>query len=140
MTAFQKYFVESITKRYAKFSGRARRSEYWYFLLFQISIVAALIIPIIVISNSNDIVSKGLFGTYVLFISLTLLPQTAVTVRRLHDSNKSGWLILLSFLPFGVIVLLILALLDSDPNRNKYGPNPKAEEIASIDDHLIQDR
>lgn len=99
MTAFQKYFVESITKRYAKFSGRARRSEYWYFLLFQISIVAALIIPIIVISNSNGIVSKGLFGTYVLFISLTLLPQTAVTVRRLHDSNKSGWLILLSFLP-----------------------------------------
>jgi len=114
---------------YANFNGRARRSEYWY---FQLAIGLALIVPYVV--ALAGILSNTTAGTVVGVIGLigmgllglgTVVPHYAVACRRLHDTGKSGWLQLLSFVPFGGIVLLIFCVTDSQPGDNQYGPNPK---------------
>ncbi len=107
-----------VLKNYADFSGRACRTEYWMFVLFNfvIGIVLAIIDGVI---GSFGILS-ALYGLAI------LIPGIAVTVRRLHDSGRTGWWIFIGFVPFvGVIVLLIFMVLDSQPGSNTYGPNPK---------------
>ncbi|WP_141502064.1 DUF805 domain-containing protein [Paenibacillus luteus] len=106
-----------VIKNYVEFSGRARRTEYWMFILFNIlaSIVLSIIERIIGIE-------PALSGLYSLFI---LLPSLAVGVRRLHDTGRSGLWLLLSFIPLiGAIILLVFFCQDSEDN-NQYGPNPK---------------
>ena len=107
-----------VLKKYAVFSGRARRKEYWYFALFNI------IISIVLVVIEFIIIGSGLLGgIYALAI---LIPGIAVTVRRLHDTGRSGWWCLIGLVPLiGVIVILIFAVLDSQPGENDYGPNPK---------------
>ncbi len=108
-----------VLKKYAVFSGRARRKEYWMFILFNIifSIVAGIIDHII----GMDF---GLLGT--LYGLAVLLPSIAVSVRRLHDIGKSGWMLLIIFIPIiGSIWLLVLATFDSEPGDNRFGSNPK---------------
>ena len=111
-------FTESIQICIAKiltFEGRARRSEYWYFVLFVAIVTGAL---------------NFLLGTYsgigrVISIALSLA-TISVGVRRLHDIGKSGWWYLLYLVPvIGWIVLLVWDLKDSQPGDNQYGPNPK---------------
>ena len=141
MNAFQEYFVETLTMRYADFNGRARRSEYWFFALFQTLIVVALCIILGIIgykTEGDSIIFFIIIGILVLFILATIIPNLALIVRRLHDTNKTGWLLLLYFIPIGGLVLFIFTLLDSDPNRNQYGPNPKADALTSAEDHLIE--
>ncbi|QDT22607.1 Inner membrane protein YhaI [Gimesia chilikensis] len=114
----------TVLKKYAEFSGRARRKEYWMFVLmnFLVGIVIAFIGAII--GETGGLISVSLSGVYSLFI---FIPSLAVTVRRLHDTNKSGWWILISLVPLiGGLVLLIFMIMDSDPNTNAYGANPKA--------------
>ena len=109
-------------KKYAVFSGRARRKEYWLFtLLSWLLYIAAGILDGL---ESTAEESSELWGT---LVTLALLvPGLAVAIRRLHDIGKSGWWMLLWLLPiFGPIVLLILSLMDSQPGDNQYGPNPK---------------
>lgn len=114
--------VSTALHKYATFSGRARRSEYWWFVLFQtlISIVATVI-------------DAGVFGTEwdstgpasVVTTLALLLPSLAVTVRRLHDCGRSGWWFLIVLIPLvGAIVLLVCTLKDSVAD-NQYGPSPK---------------
>ncbi|QDV19629.1 Inner membrane protein YhaI [Gimesia panareensis] len=113
----------TVIKKYAEFSGRARRKEYWMFALmnFLISILISIVGGLI--GKSDGLIAVSLSGVYALFI---LLPSLAVTVRRLHDTNKTGWWILITFVPLiGPIVLLIFMIIDSDPDTNAYGPNPK---------------
>lgn len=112
------WFIEVVTKRYADFNGRARRQEYWMFVLFYILIYIALFII-------ESIV--GSFGILVLVFSLGLLvPSIAVTIRRLHDTERSGWWILIAFVPLvGGIVLLVFMCLDGTSGPNKFGPDPK---------------
>ncbi len=107
-----------VLKKYAVFSGRARRKEYWMFLLFNIIIVIALgVIETIVGTNS----------VIALFYTLAiLLPGLAVTVRRLHDTGKSGWWLLIGIVPLIGIVILVFMVQDSQAGDNQYGPNPKA--------------
>ena len=109
------YYIE-VLKKYAVFSGRARRAEYWYFYLFNflIGFVLALI-------------SEGILaGIYSLG---TLIPGLAVSVRRLHDTNRSGWWLLIGLIPFiGNIILIYFLAQDSQPGENKYGSNPKELE------------
>lgn len=107
-----------VLKRYADFSGRARRKEYWMFVLFHllISLGVGLI--------------DGILGTGptlgLVYAVAVFLPGVAVSVRRLHDTGRSGWWLLLVLIPFvGAIVLLVFYFLDSEPGTNKYGPNPK---------------
>jgi len=111
-------------KKYAEFNGRSRRKEYWMFVLFNI------IIAIIIASferlfgfDANGFGSGFLSTIYSL---LVLIPGIAVGVRRLHDIGKSGWWILIVFVPIiGWIWLIILFATDGHPGSNEYGLNPK---------------
>ncbi|MCH8266386.1 MAG: DUF805 domain-containing protein [Acidobacteria bacterium] len=107
-----------VLKKYAVFSGRARRKEYWMFLLFHIIIIFALSI-IEGIVGSNPVLT-------ILYMLAVLLPGLAVTVRRLHDTGKSGWWLLIGIVPLIGIVILVFMVQDSQAGDNQYGPNPKA--------------
>ncbi len=108
-----------VMKNYATFSGRARRKEYWMFVLFNIifaSIAAAIDYALF---EAPGII----YGLYVLAI---IVPSIAVAVRRLHDIGKGGGWFFISFVPvIGGIWFLVLMLTDSQPGENEYGPNPK---------------
>jgi uncharacterized membrane protein YhaH (DUF805 family) len=116
----------AVLKKYAEFNGRARRTEYWMFQLFNFSIcIAALILSVIFMKVSAGL-GIFIYVLLVLYALAVLLPNLAVTVRRLHDSSKSGWLILVCLVPFiGGLIVFIMMLLDSTPGANLYGPNPK---------------
>lgn len=110
---------------YATFSGRARRTEYWMFVLF--NVIISLICGVI------DMLMMKALGFRVFLDSIyslaVFIPGLAVSVRRLHDTGRSGWWLLLALIPIlGWIVLLIFAVLDSERETNQYGPNPKLEE------------
>jgi uncharacterized membrane protein YhaH (DUF805 family) len=114
----------TVLKKYAEFSGRARRKEYWMFALMNFLISILISIVGAVIGDTDGLIAVSLSGVYALFI---FIPSLAVTVRRLHDTNKSGWWILITLVPLiGGLVLLIFMIMDSDPNTNAYGANPKA--------------
>jgi len=107
-----------VMKQYADFNGRARRKEYWMFVLF--NIIASIILSII---DSAIGTYGALTGLYSLVV---LIPSLAVGVRRLHDSGKSGWMLLVAFIPvIGFIWLLILLITEGTPGENQYGANPK---------------
>lgn len=113
------YYIDVI-KKYAVFTGRSRRSEFWYFTLFNfiISIIFSIITKLIG-NGRNDIIGS-------LYSLGVCIPTLAVGIRRLHDIGKSGWMILISLIPIvGWIWLTVLACKDSQPGDNKYGPNPK---------------
>ncbi len=106
-------------KKYAVFSGRARRKEYWFFFLF--NLIASMVL------SAVD-VAVGTMGILSIIYGLALLiPSIAVGVRRMHDIDRSGWWLLIAFVPFiGVIVLLVFALLPGTAGDNRFGPDPKA--------------
>jgi uncharacterized membrane protein YhaH (DUF805 family) len=117
------WYFEALRK-YAVFSGRARRREYWIFTL--ISVVVNIVVSIVdmAIGTYDEDSGFGLLsGIYTLAV---FIPSLAVTVRRLHDTDRSGWWMLISFAPcVGGIVLLVFLLSDSTPGENRYGPSPK---------------
>jgi len=117
------WYLEAI-KKYAVFSGRSRRKEYWYFVLFNIIVSIVLGWIDALLGTRGSYAGAGLLsGIYGLAV---IIPSLAVTVRRLHDIDRSGWWILIGLVPLiGVIVLLVFALLDGTPGDNRYGPNPK---------------
>lgn len=113
----------SVLKNYAKFDGRARRKEYWMFSLFHfIAIILCLIVDDALNFISYDL-GLGILST--IYILATFIPALAVTIRRLHDTGRSGWWYLIAFVPFGGFALLVLCCFDSQAEDNKYGPNPK---------------
>lgn len=110
-----------VLKKYAVFNGRARRTEYWMFFLinFVIGIVFSVLLRV---TNGLGLI-YALDGLYSLAL---LIPSLAVAVRRLHDTGKSGWNILLALIPLvGWIIVLVFLAQDSQPGDNAYGPNPK---------------
>lgn len=113
-----------VLKNYATFSGRARRKEYWMFFLISALISIVLTLLDILLGTYSVEYEAGLFsGLYSLLI---LIPSIAVVVRRLHDTDRSGWWILISLIPLiGVIVLFVFMCLDSQPGTNRFGANPK---------------
>ena len=113
-----------VLKNYATFSGRARRKEYWMFFLISALISIVLTLLDILLGTYSVEYEAGLFsGLYSLLI---LIPSIAVVVRRLHDTDRSGWWILISLIPLiGVIVLFLFICLDSQPGTNRFGANPK---------------
>lgn len=118
------YFIDCLTKKYACFSGRARRQEYWMFVLF--NIIACIIVGVIsgVLVSVTNVTAFAYLGT--IYSLAVLIPGFAVLFRRLHDTGRSGWWWLIVFIPLiGAIVLIIFCCLDSQPGENQYGPNPK---------------
>ena len=113
-----------VLKKYAVFNGRARRKEYWYFVLFNIIISIVLTGIDGVTGSLSAQTGMGLLsGIYSLAI---LIPSIAVSVRRLHDTDRSGWWLLIVLVPLiGAIVLLVFAVQDSKPGANQFGENPK---------------
>jgi len=114
-----------VLKKYAVFGGRARRKEYWYFVLFNALISIALTIIDGVTGSFSSEAGIGLLsGIYGLAV---LIPSIAVGVRRLHDTNRSGWWLLIALIPLiGAIVLIVFLASDSKPEENKYGLNLRA--------------
>lgn len=116
-------------KRYADFSGRSQRKEYWMFSLFMFLVIIALVIIAALLGGLGD----GANGPSMLFIVpvvifflASLVPSIAVTVRRLHDQDKSGWFYLLSFVPYvGGIIIFVFMCIDGTPGPNRFGPDPK---------------
>lgn len=119
-----------VLKQYADFNGRARRKEYWMFVLFMIIIYAIAMILDNILGTTFKMagVSMGYGYLYTLVGLAALIPSLAVGVRRLHDINKSGWYILVGIIPFiGAIVLIVWFVKEGDHGPNQFGPDPKDE-------------
>ncbi len=145
MSAFQTYFVDTIKNRYADFSGRASRSEYWYFTLFSTLIYMVFYIPLMMSVtsslNSGTVPGSGfnILGIIFMVLALALLvPSLALLVRRLHDVNRSGWYYFIALIPLiGSIILLVWLVTESQPGTNKWGPNPWGVGVENAADHLV---
>ena len=124
------WYIKCI-KNYTNFSDRARRKEYWMFLLFNIIIFMVLgFISGLLSETFNSELPVYIIVLYALFI---IIPHLAVAVRRLHDINKSGGYWFVRFIPIaGPIWLLVLLVEDSSNGTNKYGPNPKRPDYDEI--------
>lgn len=131
-------------RRYADFSGRSRRKEYWMFVLFTLLLYAVIGILVAVIGGASGAFGPNagpdipVFGWVVLAIIMILVlgllvPTLAVIVRRLHDQDKSGWFILIQLIPYiGGIILLIFMFIEGTKGENRFGPDPKGENIADV--------
>ena len=118
------WYLEVLTKKYATFEGRARRKEYWSFVLVNFVILMVLVAVDNAIGTFSGTARIGLLSG--IFVLAVFIPGIAVTVRRMHDTNRSGWWVMLNCLPYlGSLVVMVLACLDSQPGGNRYGPNPK---------------
>lgn len=125
--------VKTCIRKYADFTGRARRSEYWWFYLAYVLAVLAVAIVGGVLTAVAGAVSEsasGVVGTlvgvvYGLVALGLILPTLAVGARRLHDTGRSGWWLLIGLVPLGGIVLLVFWVTDSTPGTNRFGPSPK---------------
>jgi len=118
-----------VLKKYAVFDGRARRKEYWYFVLFNfiIGFVLGLIESLAGIAPEMGFSVLG--GIYSLAV---LLPGIGVSIRRLHDTGRSGWWLFIGLIPFiGAIIILVITVTDSQEGTNQYGPSPKITDSPS---------
>ncbi|WP_405058205.1 DUF805 domain-containing protein [Kribbella sp. NBC_01505] len=124
------WFTDVITKRYAQFSGRARRKEFWMFILFSfvISIILGILDRILGLDfETNGRTSGGWLQT--IYGLAVLIPTIAISVRRMHDRDRSGWWVLIWLIPcIGQIWFIVWQALDGTPSDNRFGPDPKAAE------------
>jgi uncharacterized membrane protein YhaH (DUF805 family) len=124
-----KWYIK-VLKQYADFNGRARRKEYWMFFLinFIISFAIGFVAGFISGINPESSLASAAMILPIAYTLAVLIPSIAVGVRRLHDTNRSGWWLLISLVPvIGAIVLIVFFVQDSDPGTNQYGANPKEE-------------
>lgn len=113
-------------RKYVDFQGRARRSEYWLWVLFLTAVEIVLILLAAVMGNGDPQSAGPELLLLILFWLAVVLPTLAVAVRRLHDTGRSGFWLFISLVPLiGGIVLLIFFVLDGTPGPNKFGPDPK---------------
>jgi len=114
----------AVLKNYAGFSGRARRKEYWMFVLFNIIFTLIAMGLDNILGTTAGMLPYGVF--YFIYMLAVFIPGLAVGVRRLHDVGKSGWMLLIAIIPIiGPIWLLVLMVSDSKPGENRHGLNPK---------------
>ncbi len=112
----------AVLKKYADFSGRARRREYWMFVLINFLIASGLTVLGMVIHPA--------MALYVLYLIAMFIPSLAVGFRRLHDTGRSAWWFLILLVPFiGAIVFLVWLCQDGKPGGNQWGPNPKEQAV-----------
>ncbi len=126
-------------KRYADFSGRSRRMEYWMFVLFVTLVFIGGIAVIFALAGSAEALesgggdpSPGIIGGIAflgIFYLAILVPMLAVQVRRFHDQDKSGWMVLLNFIPYvGGLVVFVFMCMEGTRGPNQYGPDPKGDQ------------
>ena len=140
MSNFQQDFV-GVFKRWNDFKGRSRRREYWMFTLYNTAIVILLSIldnllfkktvtnaydSSLMMTTATPILS-GLYGL------ISFVPSLALSIRRMHDTNRSGWFLLLNLIPFvGPIIVLVFAATDGTPGTNKWGNDPKGRNQVNL--------
>lgn len=118
-------------KRYADFSGRSRRKEYWMFTLLNIVVITVLMVLVGIGGgfggqNGTSALSMAALVLVCLYSLATLVPSLAVQVRRFHDQGKSGWYVLLGLIPWlGGVVILVFMFMEGVKDANAYGPDPK---------------
>jgi uncharacterized membrane protein YhaH (DUF805 family) len=113
-----------VLRKYAVFDGRAGQKEYWYFSLFSFIIIIVLSVIDMMTGTFNVDVGLGLLGG--IYTLAVLIPGVAVSVRRLHDTDRSGWWFLINAIPLiGVIVFLVFTAQNGTPGDNQYGSNQK---------------
>jgi uncharacterized membrane protein YhaH (DUF805 family) len=117
-------------RKYFDFNGRARRSEYWLFVLFMAIVVIVLeaVAAVAAVGGSSQLgpPQHAVIVATSGFFLVTMIPLLAVKFRRLHDSNRSAWWLLIGLVPLlGALVLLAFLLLDGTPGSNRFGPDPK---------------
>lgn len=117
-------WLKEVIAKYATFRGRARRREYWRYILYYVIAFVTLVLVDMLTGTFNIESQLGfLSGLFLLFM---LIPSVAVAVRRLHDTERGGWWLLLAFLPLiGQLVLLFFFIQEGDEGDNAYGPDPK---------------
>lgn len=129
-----KWYVK-VLKQYADFSGRARRKEYWMFFLVNliISFAIGFVSGFIGGVSQDPTLASALMIPSILYSLAVLIPSIAVGVRRLHDTNRSGWWLLISLVPvIGAIVLIVFFVQDSQAGSNQYGENPKGMDSPAV--------
>ena len=123
------WYLKVMRDNYANFSGRARRKEYWMFVLVQTIVMIGLMILDSVLGLNFELqgISIGYGYLYLIGIIVHFIPSLAVVVRRLHDVGKSGWFYFIFLIPIiGIIWLLVLYCTEGQKQDNKWGPDPKA--------------
>ena len=123
------WYLKVMRDNYANFSGRARRKEYWMFVLVQTIVMIGLAILDSVLGLDFELqgISLGYGYLYLIGIIVHFIPSLAVLVRRLHDVGKSGWFYFIFLIPIiGIIWLLVLYCTEGQKEDNKWGPDPKA--------------
>jgi uncharacterized membrane protein YhaH (DUF805 family) len=136
------WYKKVVFENYLNFSGRARRSEFWYFTLM--SIIISIVIGIIEGALGIGAYEANEFGFRMqggiisnLYSLAVFLPGLAVSIRRLQDTGKSGWNMLLVLIPLvGAIILIVFFATEGDKGKNEYGPDPKNPEMTT-EDHLL---
>lgn len=122
------YLYPEALKKYTTFEGRATRKEFWMFVLFYLCITSCLVglMSVSFILLKNDIIGTILEIILMIFHVVMFYSGLTILVRRLHDTNHSGWWFFITLLPiFGYIILLVLMIQDGQPDQNQYGCNPK---------------
>ena len=124
-------------RRYADFSGRSQRQEYWLFVLFSVLLYMAAVVLLLILAGMLDLPEAGKsdapspailagIGLICLIYLGLFIPTLAVQVRRFHDQDLSGWFVLLAFIPYlGGVVMLIFMCIDGTAGTNRFGPDPK---------------
>ncbi|HEX6982480.1 MAG TPA: DUF805 domain-containing protein [Balneolaceae bacterium] len=120
-----------VLKDYAEFEGRARRKEYWMFTLINSLIGIAFGLVTVISGNAGGEAAINIFMIlYIIYTFAVFVPSLAVSVRRLHDTGRTGWWLLIGLIPFiGPIIILVFMVLDSNQDENQYGANPKAATV-----------
>tara|TARA_R110002126_G_scaffold206886_1_gene353969 strand:+ start:59 stop:475 length:417 start_codon:yes stop_codon:yes gene_type:complete len=129
-----------VFKQYFDFSGRARRKEFWMFTLFHFLFIFSTTFLVFFLTSDiyedteTNYVYVAIICTYLL---ISIIPSIALTVRRLHDTGKSGWLYLIVIIPYlGWFTIMIFACMEGNRGSNKWGPNPKGIGNDSIIDQI----
>jgi len=129
------YWYLKVLKQYFDFSGRARRKEYWFFGLISALISIALTFVDMGVGLYDDVYGVGIISS--VYSLAILIPSIAVSVRRLHDTDHSGWWLFLILIPIlGVLIILVVMCFNSKDD-NEYGPNPKAVANPKNDGGLV---
>ncbi|HET6527165.1 MAG TPA: DUF805 domain-containing protein [Balneolaceae bacterium] len=121
------YWYIKVLKNYVEFSGRARRKEYWMFTLINLLIAIAFGVITVMSANEGEQAAINIVIIIYLIYSLAvMIPSIAVTVRRLHDTGRSGWWWFINLVPLiGPVILLVFLVTDSENGENEYGAYPK---------------
>jgi uncharacterized membrane protein YhaH (DUF805 family) len=123
--------IGSITKKYANFSGRARRKEFWLFMLSYFIIYIIFIFIDILLDLFATDSEYGLFST--IFALLFIIPSLAVSIRRLHDTDRTGWWILIQIIPLiGFVWIIVLWCLRGTEGENRFGSDPLGPDLESV--------